>query len=170
MLGSSNLTDGGLRSNREAVIVLDRPEDADAVEEVRLLFAGLWDAGHVLTDEKLEAFAKVRRSSPRPSPDPDREIEKTVGKAEPPNVNVASRKQSREHVFLETLRRRVQQYRPAFNEVMAILNEHGFPSRGSRRCRRRQRDEPLPELCSQGSRGWRRSLANRADPGFGRAA
>ena len=65
MLGSSNLTDGGLRSNREAVIVLDRPEDADAVEQVRVLFAGLWDAGHVLTDEKLEAFA-TRRAGRRP--------------------------------------------------------------------------------------------------------
>ena len=126
MLGSSNLTDGGFWSNREAVIVLDRPEDADAVEEVRVLFAGLWDAGHVLTDAKLNAFAEARRSSPRPSPDPDCEIEKAVGKAEPPNVNVASRKRSREQVFLETLRRRVQKYQPAFNEVTAILGEHGF--------------------------------------------
>ena len=60
MLGSSNLTDGGFWSNREAIIVLDRPEDADAVDEVRVLFAGLWDAGHVLTDEKLKAFAEAR--------------------------------------------------------------------------------------------------------------
>lgn len=126
MLGSSNLTDGGFWSNREAVIVLDQPEDADAVEEVRVLFAGLWDAGHVLTDEKLKVFAEARRSSLRATPDPDREIEKAVGRAEPHNVNVASRKRSREQVFLETLRRRVQKYRSAFNEVTAILGKHGF--------------------------------------------
>ena len=33
LLGSSNLTDGGLISNREAVICLDQPDDFDAVEE-----------------------------------------------------------------------------------------------------------------------------------------
>ena len=126
ILGSSNLTDGGLLSNREAVIVLDRPENAAAVEELRGLFAGLWEAAHVLSDEKLETFAEMRRSLPRPFPDPDREIEKALGKAEPPNVRVASRKRSRKHIFLETLRRRVQQYRPAFNEVTDILQGHGF--------------------------------------------
>lgn len=126
ILGSSNLTEGGLQSNREAVIVLDQPEDADTLEELRTLFAGLWQAGHTLTDAKLEAFADTHGSLSRPSLDPDREIEKAVGVAQPPNVRVESRKQSREHIFLETLRRRVQQYKPAFDEVSDILQRHGF--------------------------------------------
>ena len=33
LIGSSNLTDAGLNSNREAVICLDQPEDVDTVEE-----------------------------------------------------------------------------------------------------------------------------------------
>lgn len=126
ILGSSNLTEGGLQSNREAVVVLDQPEDADTLEELRTLFAGLWQAGHTLSDAKLDAFADTHGSLSRPSPDPDREIEKAVGKAQPPNVRVESRKQSREHIFLETLRRRVQQYKPAFDEVSDILQRHGF--------------------------------------------
>ena len=126
LLGSSNLTEGGLRSNREAVIVLDQPEDADTLEELRTLFAGLWQAGHTLTDAKLEAFADTSGSFSQQSLDPDREIEKAVGRAQPPNVRVVSRKQSREHIFMETLQRRVQQYRPAFNEVSDILQRHGY--------------------------------------------
>lgn len=126
LLGSSNLTQAGLQLNREAVIVLDRPEDATAVEELRGLFAELWEASDILTDDKLEAFAEARVLVSHATPDPDRAIEKALGRAEPPNVRVASRKRPREQIFLETLRRRIQRYRPAFKEVTSILQEHGF--------------------------------------------
>ena len=51
LLGSANLTDGGLISNREAVICLDQTKDADAVEDLRALFQELWSFGQVLTRE-----------------------------------------------------------------------------------------------------------------------
>jgi len=127
LLGSSNLTDGGLYSNREAVICLDRPDDADAIEDIRALFAELWDAGQVLTKEKLESFAKAHAAARKRAGDPDQDIEDAVGKAEPPNINVKSREKSKERLFLEGLRQLVyEQYRPAFNEVTAILTEQGF--------------------------------------------
>ncbi len=127
LLGSSNLTDGGLVSNREAVICLDQAEDSDAIEEVRALFFELWDAGQVLTTEKLETFLRAHAAAQRKGPDPDAEIEKAVGRAEPVNINVASRTKTRERIFLEDLRQQIhEQYRPAFNEVTAILKEHGF--------------------------------------------
>ena len=63
----------------------------------------------------------------RQAPDLDSTIEKAVGKAEPPNINVDSREKSKERIFLEGLRREVyEQYRPAFHEVMEILEEHRF--------------------------------------------
>lgn len=127
LLGSSNLTDGGLLANREAVICLDQPEDQDTIEDIRALFLELWEAGQVLTREKLDKFASVHRETRRQGRDPDREIEEAVGKAEPPNINVASHEKSRERIFLEGLRQVVyEQYRPAFNEVTAILEERGF--------------------------------------------
>lgn len=127
LLGSSNLTDGGLYSNREAVICLDQAEDFDAIEEIRALFLELWQAGQVLTREKLENFASAYKATRRQGLDPDREIEKAVGKAEPLNINVASHERTHERIFLEGLRQEVyEQYRPAFNEVTAILEEHGF--------------------------------------------
>lgn len=127
LLGSSNLTDGGLLSNREAVICLDQAEDGDTIEEIRALFLELWEAGQVLTREKLDNFASAYKATRRKGPDPESEIEKAVGKAEPSNINVASHEKSRERIFLEGLRQEVyEQYRPAFKEVTAILEEQGF--------------------------------------------
>lgn len=127
LLGSSNLTDGGLYSNREAVICLDRPDDADAIEEIRALFVELWDAGRVLTKEKLESFTKAHAAARKRAGDPDKDIEDAIGRAEPPNINVKSHEKSKERVFLEGLRQLVyEQYRPAFNEVTDILAEHNY--------------------------------------------
>jgi len=127
LLGSSNLTDGGLRANREAVISLDREEDADSLDEIRALFVELWDAGQVLTREKLDAFEKAYAELRKKTPNPEKVIETALGQAQPLNINVASREKSSERVFLETLRQEVyEQYRPAFSEVTAILEENGF--------------------------------------------
>lgn len=83
ILGSANLTDGGFASNREAVICLDRPEDFQAVEEVRALFLELWEQARVLTPTIHEAFARAWHGSRPLSPDPDKMIEAAVGRAEP---------------------------------------------------------------------------------------
>jgi len=117
MVGSSNLTDGGLRSNREATILLDQPDDLDAIEELRLLFLDLWNSGQVLTDEKLKRFTEAWHQAKRAAPNLDALIENAVGRAEPVNINVASSKKVPERIFLEQLRRQVyEQYRPSFNE------------------------------------------------------
>ena len=130
LLGSSNLTEPGFRSNREAVICLDQPEDAETIDEVRALFHELWEAGRVLTNEKLDTFERAKRKLTEKPFDPDAIIEKAIDRAEPPNINVESRKISSERMFLEGLRQQVyEEYRPAFNEVSAILNENEFRRR-----------------------------------------
>lgn len=127
LLGSSNLTDGGLISNREAVIRLDRETDEDSVEEVRALFVELWDAGQVLTAEKLNAFDASHAAASKEAHDSDSAIEKAVGRTEPPNIRVGSKDKSRERLFLDRLQREVyEQYRPAFNEVGDVLEEHSL--------------------------------------------
>lgn len=125
MLGSSNLTDGGLLSNREATMCLDQSSDSDAIDELRALFVELWDAALVLTSDKLKEFAIVHASLKRPGPDADTVIENAVGKAEPVNINVTSGNRTSERNFLEELRRQVyEQYKPAFAEVTALLAEN----------------------------------------------
>lgn len=127
LLGSSNLTDGGLKSNREAVICLDQPEDIEAVEDVRTLFLELWESAQVITKEKLDAFARTHKLMRQQTPDADAEIESAVGRSVPPNIDVRSRDESKERIFLEGLRREVyEQYRPAFNEVTTILEEEAL--------------------------------------------
>lgn len=127
LLGSSNLTDGGMQSNREAVIALNVSDDGDAVEEVRALFAELWETAQVLTYEQLTNFKTAWNSIDRKGQNPEAIIEKAMGRAEPTNINVHSHKKTKEQIFLQDLRRQVyEQYRPAFMEVSSILQRHGL--------------------------------------------
>jgi hypothetical protein len=127
MVGSSNLTDGGLLSNREATICLDQSEDLEAIEELRSLFLELWTDALVLTTDKLKDFTAIHAQLRRIGPDPDALIEKAVGKAEPININVESKMKTPERKFLESLRQQVyEQYRPAFSEVARLLQENQF--------------------------------------------
>ena len=127
LLGSSNLTNGGLTSNREAVIRLDRVEDTEAVEEVRSLFVELWDAGQVLTKTKLDAFGAAHSGVIKQRLKAESVIERAVGRVEPPNIRVGSEKKSKERMFLDRLQREVyEQYGRSFEEVRSILEENNF--------------------------------------------
>jgi hypothetical protein len=127
LLGSSNLTDSGLLTNREAVICLDQPGDSSAVEAIRALFLDLWESAHVLTDEVLRKFKLAYDSAKRPGPDPDTEIENAVGRVQPRSADVTSWVESRERIFLKALQTQIyEQYRPAFREVTMILQGHGY--------------------------------------------
>ena len=128
LVGSSNLTDGGLISNREATIWLDQAEESqDKIEELQSLFLELWDAAQVLTTEKLKTFTATHATVRRAGPDPDTVIEEAVGKAEPVNINVGSATKTPEPIFLEELRRVVyERFRPAFNEVTELLLANHF--------------------------------------------
>ena len=124
LVGSSNLTDGGLLSNREATIRVDRPDDLD---ELRALFNELWDSAQVLTTDKLNSFSVTYELIRRSKPDLDARIEDAVGKAEPINITVGSERHTTRGIFLEQLRRQVyEQYRPSFNEVTRVLEENQF--------------------------------------------
>ena len=122
LLGSSNLTDAGLHSNREAVMCLDQPEDTADVDDILALFLELWESGRVLTTEVLLSFSTARDKFRPTGRDPDRAIEDAVGRVEPANIDVASRQKTTRRIFEEELRRQVhEQYGPAFAEVTAFL-------------------------------------------------
>ncbi|HLK15635.1 MAG TPA: phospholipase D family protein [Fimbriimonadaceae bacterium] len=124
LVGSSNLTDGGMLSNREATVQID---DLETLEEIRALFVELWDSALVLTTETLAAFRQAHSAIARAGPDPDTLIEQAVGKAAPPNIDVRSRTKTGEQIFLQELRRQVyEQYRPAFSEVNDLLVANAF--------------------------------------------
>jgi len=122
LVGSSNLTEGGLQLNREATIILDDSEQPEAIVELRAVFAELWEFAPVLTDDTLKRFTEARKKF-TPSKADDL-IAAFIGKAEPPNVNVHSQKKTGERIFLEGLRRQVSEYRNAFNEVKKLLEDN----------------------------------------------
>src|SRR5208337_3243945 len=116
------LTDGGMQSNREATILID---SADQVAEVRALCQELWSSAPVLTPEVLKRFEGSVIFGQYF--DPNTRVEAAVGRAEPTNISVGSKKKSSEYIFLEGLRRRVyEQFRPAFDEVSTVLSENGL--------------------------------------------
>jgi hypothetical protein len=117
LLGSSNLTQGGLSLNREATIRLDAEAELD---ELRALFSELWEDASELTSEKLTSFTKAWTGR-RGAQDPDPFIEGAVGKAEPQNGAVTSRKRSGESLFLESLRRQISEYGAAYREINDVL-------------------------------------------------
>jgi hypothetical protein len=127
LVGSANLTESGFQSNREVVAWLSEPEDENAVDEARVIFRILWDNARSLSQGTLREFEQAWLAARRTGPDPDATIAIAVGKVEPPSVNVDSRKAVGVQVALERLRRQIQEeYKPAFEEVGAILNTEGL--------------------------------------------
>jgi hypothetical protein len=120
LVGSSNLTDGGMQSNREATVHV---EDAEELQEIRNLCQELWATAPVLTPQTLASFEAAVGPFGKHF-NPDAKIEAAVGRAEPTNILVGSSKKSPEYLFLEALRRRVyEQFMPAFAEVSSFLSE-----------------------------------------------
>ena len=121
LIGSSNLTDGGLSANREGTVLLDPHDDPERYDELQALFAELWGSADVLTKDKLRAFTKAW-DEVNSGPDPQKLIDKQVGQREPPNIAVKSTTSSKTRDFLEGLRRDIyERYRPAFLEIHDVL-------------------------------------------------
>jgi hypothetical protein len=121
LLGSSNLTMGGLQNNREATVVID---DIDEVDELKAIFSELWESAQTLTPEKLKLFTSKREMYKNATDNFNQLIEAAVGKAEPPTLRIESRKKTAKSKYLEALSRDIEQYRAAFNEVKSLLEEN----------------------------------------------
>lgn len=126
LIGSSNLTDGGMAANREGTVLLDPLDDPERYQEVQALFNDLWEGGNVLTDPILDKFAATWKRL-NDGPDPHLELEKQIGRHAPPNISVSSQTSSTSRNFLQGLRREAyEQYRPAFMEVDQVLTTEGL--------------------------------------------
>jgi phosphatidylserine/phosphatidylglycerophosphate/cardiolipin synthase-like enzyme len=95
LVGSANLTDAGMMANREGVICFDRDDNRETIEEVRSLFAALWEDAQVLTPDKLQIFERIARTT-APGPDPDAAIEEALGRAV--SKNILLRRRTRRHL------------------------------------------------------------------------
>ncbi len=127
LVGSANLTDSGLKSNREVSIVLTRERDI-AFEDLPGLFDLLWDYADVLTAGVLEQYEKAFRATNRPSDDLEFEkfLETFVPRCAPPNIRVNSDRVTKRRSFLQTFRRKYDEVLiPAFREVRRTFEADG---------------------------------------------
>lgn len=126
MLGSSNLTEGGLIQNLEATIQLDQPHDHDRITAVQLLFARLWEDAQILTPAVMakhkELWEQARKLKSRESI-----FEEGMTEVSPSNVDVSSTVKKPQLLFVQDMQRLIyDEYLPAFNEVTAFLETGGY--------------------------------------------
>jgi hypothetical protein len=136
IVGSANLTQSGMQSNRE--ICVEVPRDDDAFDELVRLHQSYWNDADVLTRPKLELYADLVRAvdSPMTSTLEEKILDK-FGRVEVSDgIEVGKKKPSKEKVFLASYQRTYQEFRTAFEEVQSIYKEDG----------RRQQPEKLVPL------------------------
>ena len=118
LVGSANLTDGGLKSNRElSVSILS---DDQVFDGIPALFDELWNSASVLTTHSMKCFQEWhRRNSSRRVPP----IE-GVEPISPPTINVNTQFKDRTRTYLEMFRSRyVEKLIPAHRVVEEIYSE-----------------------------------------------
>lgn len=126
MVGSANLTQGGLVQNREATITLDQPHDESRIAALQLHFAELWDDAAILTPAELSKFRVIWESAKK-LPSADSLFDMGLVPVEPTNVLVGSEKKSPQRLFLADMQKLIySQYMPAFREVASLLESGGY--------------------------------------------
>ena len=118
LVGSANLTDPGLRLNRELSVSV-RSEDP-VFDDIPALFGELWSSASVLTNHKLNCFREwCRNNRPRSLPSIP-----GVDSCSPPTIRVSSQAVNRTRTYLETFRAfYVERLIPAYRSVEITYSE-----------------------------------------------
>ena len=128
LVGSANLTDAGLKANRELSILLRRDRDA-AFNELPGIFDGLWNDADVLTEGVLEEYEKAYRENGRPKDEVGFEshLQKYVKPVVPTSIVEGSGRVSAERSFIQNFRRKYDEILiPAHNEILEVALASGF--------------------------------------------
>lgn len=150
MIGSANLTEAGLMSNREVSVILNRERDA-CFEELPGLFNLFWDAADVFNDEVLEAYKRAYRVIGKPTEEKtfEAELGKHLTLVNPPSAMAGSEIVSKKRSFIQGLRRKYDELIiPAYDETAALFIADGR--------RRREFASGDPEIEINRFLGWAR--------------
>ncbi|MGB8841708.1 MAG: phospholipase D family protein [Aliidongia sp.] len=79
LVGSSNLTEGGLFGNREATVCLNPQADFQRIEDLKAIFADLWNAAATLSEGILNTFRLTLDAMPKIT-GLERQVEQAVGR------------------------------------------------------------------------------------------
>lgn len=127
LVGSANLTDSGLKTNREVSVVLRKDKDS-SFDDLISLYDMFWSHAETLTVDILSQYEQAFRliGSPKEEAEFQAMLEERVPEAHVPSAKVGSEKVSRERAFLQRYHRKYdEQLIPAFREVESIFGEFG---------------------------------------------
>lgn len=142
LVGSANLTDSGLKTNREVSVVLRKDEDSGFGDLVTL-YDMFWSSAVTLTADILAQYEQAFRliGSPKEEAEFQAKLELLVPKAHVPSAKVGSEKVSKERAFLQKYHRKYdEQLIPAFREAERVFLDFG------QRRPEFERDDPLIEI------------------------
>ena len=123
IIGSSNLTDGGLIGNQELNVLID-PEDP-SFDEIQSLFADYWEYALPLTKEKLSIYEDLVSSLQDANSKVNEKIEKRIGKVIYPNIGRDKIKRSKSVIFEERFLKKYQLFLGKFRILLDVYNELG---------------------------------------------
>ncbi|QYO64349.1 zinc ribbon domain-containing protein [Leptolyngbya sp. 7M] len=127
LVGSANLTDSGLMTNREVSVVLRKERDP-AFDDLPAMFNLFWDYADTMTPEICSQYEQAFKAIGNAKEEAafQAHLEKFVGAATPPSAKVGSDRISARRSFIQGLRRKYdEQLIPAFQEVEEIFLELG---------------------------------------------
>ena len=127
LVGSANLTDSGLKTNREVSVVLRKDED-DGFGDLVSLYEMFWSSAETLTPDILTQYELAFRliGAPKEEAEFQAKLEILVPAARVPTARIGSEKVSKERAFLQKYHRKYdEQLIPAFRAVETIFREFG---------------------------------------------
>ena len=128
LVGSANLTDSGLKANRELSVLLQQDRD-EAFYSLPGLFDDLWNDADVLNEEVLREYKRAFKSKEKPQDEVafEKFIHKFIKPAAPKSIVVGSEKKSKERTFIQGFRRKYDEILvPAHHEILEVAQAHGF--------------------------------------------
>ncbi|MEA1015032.1 phospholipase D family protein [Sphingosinicella sp. LY1275] len=127
LIGSANLTDTGLKTNREVSVVLSKDRDT-GFGDLMPLYEMFWSGAETLTPEILTQYEQAFRliGNPKEESDFQKMLETFVPKAVVPSAKVGSANVTKERAFLKRYHQKYdEELIPAFREIEAIFADCG---------------------------------------------
>lgn len=125
LVGSANLTQSGMNSNRE--IAVEIPCEDDAFDNLVMLFQSYWSQAAVLTEEVLKKYSQLVDAYSDPNADSlSNKIKSQFGEIVPAEgIEVGKKKPSKEKLFLADYQRTYQEFLTAYEEVRELYVADG---------------------------------------------
>lgn len=135
LVGSANLTQSGMNSNRE--ICVEIPREDEAFDNLVMLFQSYWNQAEALTPAVLQKYSSLFAAySTNAESTLENKIKDQFGDVVPSEgIEVGKPKPSKERVLLSDYQRTYQEFLTAYNEVKELYVEDG---------RRQQPEDVVP--------------------------